>query len=133
MNPRRWAGPALLVLGVGLVLAAVATGAAQVELLVILPVFVGGASALFLGGVLAIFLGLVLLPLSLGMEFALDPIGAEPTESSAPPRSGGVVLVGPFPLFFGSWRSPSRASWWVAAGVGAAMVVALLLLAAAIR
>ncbi|MCI4332405.1 MAG: hypothetical protein L3K01_01545 [Thermoplasmata archaeon] len=134
MNARRWAGPGFLVLGVALVVAAVATGAAHLELVVFVPVFVGGASALFLGGVLAIFLGLVLLPLAFGMEFALEPLGVDGPEG-APPRSGsgGVVLVGPLPLFFGSWKSPSRISWWIAAGVGAAMVVAVLVLASLLR
>lgn len=133
MNVRRWAGPGFLVLGIALVFAAVATGAAQLELVVFLPVFVGGASALFLGGVLAIFLGLVLLPLAFGMEFAWDPVAVDRPERSPPPRAGGVVLIGPFPLFFGSWKSPSRMSWWIAAGVGAAMVVAVLVLASLLR
>jgi uncharacterized membrane protein len=133
VNVRRWAGPAILLLGVALVLAAVATGAAQLELVVFVPVFVGGASALFLAGVATIFVGLLLLPLAFGMEFAPDPM--DPGASSDPtmPKSGGLVLVGPIPFFFGSWKSPSRVSWWVAAGVGAAMFVAVLVLATQLR
>ncbi|MCI4324707.1 MAG: DUF131 domain-containing protein [Thermoplasmata archaeon] len=126
-------GPALLLLGVALVGAAVATGAAQLALVVVLPVFVGGASALFLGGVVAIFVGLLLLPLAFGMEFALEPVGSSPASDSARPKSGGVILVGPIPFFFGSWKSPSRVSWWIAAGVGAAMIVAVLALATLLR
>jgi uncharacterized membrane protein len=133
MRIDRWAGPGFLVLGLVLLAAALATGGAQLELLVIVPVFVGGASALFLGGVIALFLGLLLLPLAFGVRFALDPVSLDQSADSRPSRSGGVILLGPFPLFFGAWKSPSRVSWWIAAAVGAAMVVAILVLAASVR
>jgi uncharacterized membrane protein len=133
MRGVRWAGPGLLLLGAILIAAALATGGAQFELIVIVPVFVGGASALFLGGVAALLVGFFLLPLTFGATFALEPTGPEAADGSPAPRSGGVILIGPLPLFFGAWKSPSRVSWWIAAGVGAAMVVAVLVIAASLR
>jgi uncharacterized membrane protein len=133
VNVRRWVGPAFLVLGLALVVAAVATGAAQLELVVFLPVFVGGASALFLGGIALVFVGLLLLPFTFGMEFELVAHDAPATSEPTASKSGGVILVGPIPFFFGAWKSPSKVSWWIAAGIGAAMVVAVLVLATQLR
>jgi uncharacterized membrane protein len=133
VNVRRWVGPAFLVLGLALVVAAVATGAAQLELVVFLPVFVGGASALFLGGIALVFVGLWLLPFTFGMEFELVAHDAPATSEPTTSNSGGVILVGPIPFFFGAWKSPSKVSWWIAAGIGAAMVVAVLVLATQLR
>ena len=126
-------GSAFLFLGVALVGAAVATGAAQLELVVFLPVFVGGASALFLGGVVAIFVGLLLLPLAFGVEFRGSRWGRARRLTPASRSPEGSILVGPIPFFFGSWKSPSRISWWIAAGVGAAMIVAVLAVATLLR
>ena len=128
----RWTGPALIVLGAVLVAAAVATGAAHLDLVVIIPVFVGGASALFVGGVLALFLGVMLLPLAFGAEWA------RPEESLTGPRVpsssvGGVVLIGPFPIFLGAWRHPRRRTFWLAVSVGAALVLAAIVLALVLR
>jgi uncharacterized membrane protein len=133
MSAVRWVGPVLLALGIALIAAAVATGAAQLDLVVIFPVFVGGASALFLGGVASLLLGIFLLPLAFGGSFELESPRSDPSNRSRPPGSGGVVLIGPIPLFFGSWKHPNRSTWWAAVGVGAALIVAVLVLAAVFR
>jgi uncharacterized membrane protein len=133
MSAVRWIGPALLVLGIVLVAAAVSTGAAQLDVVVIFPVFVGGASALFLGGVVSLFVGLLLLPLAFGAKFEVEPAGPDASAQPHGERSGGVIILGPFPLFFGSWKNPSRRAWWTAVGVGAAILVAVLVLAAVLR
>jgi uncharacterized membrane protein len=125
--------PLLLVLGAGLVAHAALTRGAHLSLVLIVPI-VSGDSAEFSLGVLLIALGVFLLPWSL-----LGSIESEPPQSRLPTgaddarseSSGGVLLLGPIPIFFGSWRSPSRARYWVAVGVGLALflvVVALFLL-----
>ena len=130
MGALRWAGPGLLVLGLVLVGAAVATGAAQFTLFVVFPVFVGGASALFLGGVVALFLGVFLLPLA----FSSGSIDVECPEvgddRGASTGSGGLLLIGPVPIFLGAWKHPRRRTYWLAVGIGAALLVAALVIAA---
>lgn len=129
----RWVGPGLIVLGIALVVAAVATGGAQLELIVVVPVFVGGASALFLGGVVSIFVGIFLLPLAFGSEEA-EPSENSPAEPGpTSPRSGGLVLIGPVPIFFGGWKNPGRRAYWVAVLVGAGLVVVAIALAFGLR
>jgi uncharacterized protein (TIGR00304 family) len=126
-------GPLFLFVGGGLVVHSVLQGNAHLYLLLVVPV-VSGSSAEFFFGVLLVALGIFLLPWSL-----LGPIESEPPRSrpsrpadAAPSEgSGGVILVGPIPIFFGSWRSPSRARYLTAVGVGLALllvVVALFLL-----
>jgi uncharacterized membrane protein len=129
----RWAGPALLVLGAILLAAALATGGAHLVLLVILPVIVGGGSGLFLGGVLCVFLGILLLP------WVFE--GDEPESGEAPttadrrgtPSSGGLILVGPIPVFFGAWKHPGRRAYWWAALVGGAILVVALVVGLWVR
>ena len=133
MGALRWAGPGLIVLGLVLVGAAVATGAAQFVLFVVFPVFVGGASALFLGGVLALFLGIFLLPLafasgSIEVEGLAAPIAEGPATGS-----GGLILIGPVPIFLGAWKHPGRRTYWLVVAAGAALLVAALAVAAWLR
>ncbi|MCI4350991.1 MAG: DUF131 domain-containing protein [Thermoplasmata archaeon] len=124
----RWgraASPLLLVIGAGLVVHAVLTGNAHLFLLVIVPVVAGSSVEFFLGVVL-LAIGLFVLPWSLvGTMNEVDSRGAErerpdPGSSHA---SGGVVLVGPIPIFFGSWRAPSRARYLAAVAVGLVLLV----------
>jgi len=123
MSALRWAGPAFLVLGLALVIAAVVTGSARLDVVLVFPVFVGGASVLFFGGVAALFLGIFLLPLAFAGG---DDEPEEPSASPGPTSSGGsggLVLIGPFPIFFGSWKNPGRRAYWVAALVGAMVLI----------
>ncbi len=116
----------LLVAGAGLVVAAVASGTADVALLLVFPV-VTGSSALFLLGVLLLVLGLVALPFAWavgpGPEREPSPATARPSE----PTSGAVVLIGPFPFFFGAFRSVPRWARWAISLTGAAVVFLLVL------
>jgi uncharacterized membrane protein len=119
----RWAGPALLVLGVALLGAAVVTGSANLVLVVFVPVLTGGASLLFLGGVASVFLGVLLVPFAFGYEL-VDSTEAEAVGSPSPGASaGGVILLGPVPIFLGSWRQPSRRTYWFAVVAGAVLLV----------
>jgi len=112
MTPRMWIPVGLFVGGIVLIAAAVVSGDAEVSLLVVFPVF-SGSSPLFLLGTLLIVLSFIVgfLMLALGqMQVAAGgnwPIGNAPgTPTSGSPRReyGGVVLVGPVPIAFGSDR-----------------------------
>jgi uncharacterized membrane protein len=133
MSGLRFAGPVLLALGVVLIVAAVATGSAGLVVVVVFPVFVGGASALFLGGVAALFLGIFLLPLAFDFELVAPPNAPEAPRSASSGGSGGLILLGPFPLFFGSWSHPTRRTYWAAVVVGAAVLVTAVALSLVLR
>ncbi len=125
------AGPvvsgALLAAGVGLVADAVVRGGARASLVVVIPV-VSGGSAEFLVGVLLLVVGFFSLPFTLGTLAAPEPSsGTDPSPS--PWSHGGVVLIGPVPLFFGSWRSLSRRARWAWVAVGGAVTVAIVVAA----
>ena len=126
--------PLLLVTGAALVGYSVATGQAQFYLFLIVPVVTGHSIALALG-VVALVVGLLLIPWSFaGPAEEPEPIAGSsmPSAGASTGGSGGVVLVGPIPFFWGSWRSPTRARYWLAVGIGVALIVgfaALLFLA----
>ena len=89
-----------------------------------------GGSAEFLLGVVALVAGFLLVPLlSWGDTGIEEPEASEPLTSPAAPSSasattGGLVLVGPVPIFFGSWRNVStRTRLWVA--IAGALVLVL--------
>ena len=130
---------ALLAAGVVSLVAAVATGGATFYLILVVPVLTGSSGLLLLGVVL-LFLGFLTLPLGFPVE---DHEGDEihpPPAPSGPPRptlrtpsgSGGVILLGPVPIFFGAWKNPSARVYWLAVLVGAvvlAVALGLLVLA----
>jgi uncharacterized membrane protein len=119
----------LLVGGALLVGDAVARGAASLALVVVVPV-VFGASAEFFLGVALVFVGVVTLPLALGYTSASSVNEDEElphAHGGAPPAEvGGLLLVGPVPIFFGSWRKSGRRAWVAAAAVGTALLVVAL-------
>lgn len=126
----RFVGPLLLVAGIALVADSIVTGAAHLTLLVVIPV-VTGSSATFLGGAVLVVLGVAFLPFTFvtpGAPLAEPaPPGVGPAER--PAESGGLILVGPLPIFFGRWRGASAARYWLAVALGAALLtVALVLL-----
>lgn len=112
MTPRMWVPVGLFVGGIVLIVAAVASGEAEVSLLVVFPVF-SGSSPLFLLGTLLIVMSFIVgfLMLVLGqMQMAAGgtwPAGDFPeVQASGSTRKeyGGVVMVGPVPIAFGSDR-----------------------------
>jgi uncharacterized protein (TIGR00304 family) len=127
-------GPTLLVAGALVIVAAVRTGAATLTLLVFIPV-VSGSSFLLVLGVVLLIGGFVTLPL---LWYEIQPQGSESFEvapadgarsTSSRGSSGGLVLIGPIPIFFGAWKSSEhRTLYWVAVAVG----VLLTLLAVAL-
>jgi uncharacterized membrane protein len=131
MNVRAWglAGAVALGVGIALLVFSVATGGASVILLLVVPVFTGNSLAFFVG-VLLVFLGFLFLPL-LWMadepEAGSPPRAPQPEPAEVASRSaerdgfGAVVVVGPIPVFFGSWKPGSRRAYLIAALAGAVL------------
>ena len=124
----RLVGPALIAAGAVAIALALRAGGASFALVVIVPVFYG-SSPLFALGVVGVIAGVFLLPLTFSSEEggARPPrIARSPSWGGAfPPGTGtrgGAILIGPFPLFFGSWRSAPRWAYWVAGLVGVLIV-----------
>jgi uncharacterized membrane protein len=128
MRPTAGIPLALLAGGIGLLAYAVARGDASVALFLVIPVVYGASFEFFLGVVL-LFLGLVTLPWALGYTVErAEPPDASPRKGTPPSEVGGLILLGPLPIFFGSWRDVPRRTRWAVAGVGAMGLVALVLL-----
>jgi uncharacterized membrane protein len=120
--------PVLLV-GVGLFLVAdaVLRGTASVALVVIFPVVYGGAAE-FLIGVVVLLVGFLSLPLAFGgrTEISRADDGVDRGAHSDAPtfETTGLLLIGPFPTFWGEWKNVARPVKWAVAAVGALLVVA---------
>lgn len=128
----RLVSPLFIAAGVGLVIWDVLMGRATFYLVLIFPV-VAGTSALLLIGAFLIVVGVFLLPLTLG-GFELEeepPAPMGPSSSGSPSAgtsAGGLILLGPVPLFLGSWRSAPSWAYGLAAAVGSVLLVLFLLL-----
>ncbi len=114
---------ALLAAGAALVAGALLEGGASLALVIVVPVLYGRSLAFVVGAVL-IAVGCVTLPLALG---PFEPAEDEADATSPAARGdGGLVLIGPVPIFFGRWSGvPERARVIVA-------VVGLVLFAVAV-
>jgi uncharacterized membrane protein len=124
-------GPVCLGVGAVLLGESLAMGGARLYWILVIPV-ITGTSPLFGISVAFLVAGFLLLPLVFAGE---EPTPTLPATSSTPPgtptdgESGGVILLGPFPFFFGSWRRnpPISYRWAVLLGVVFAVVAVLLL------
>ena len=139
MHRVRILGLALLLAGIALIAASVATGQGQVFLLAFIPVY-AGTGPLGLLGILVVFFGFFLT--SLGAAWrgipaprdaphgsAPPPAGAVPPAATVPPvKYGGVVMLGPIPIVFGS--DTVIAKWMMVLGLilAAFVIVAFLIL-----
>jgi len=110
MRPVVWLPVLVFAAGVVCIAIAVASGEAEVSLVLIFPVF-SGSSGLFLLGtlliVLSFFVGFAMLTMGqLEMGRFEQEIGKPPEQHAVKKESkfGGVVLVGPVPIAFGSDR-----------------------------
>jgi uncharacterized membrane protein len=118
----------LLAAGVVLVVLAVLSGHAAVALVVVLPV-VYGASAEFLLGVVLLMVGFLTLPLAFtgpSSEAALPATGRPAPPDEMTSGVSGLILVGPVPIFLGGWKNVSLRTRILVAAIGAAVLVALL-------
>lgn len=110
MRGRMWVPIFVFAAGVACVVAAAATGEAKVELFIIFPL-ISGTGWLFVLGVVLIVASFVLgfiLAASAMTEAEEVPLVREPqgpTEGKGGrTRYGGVILIGPVPIIFGSDR-----------------------------
>lgn len=126
MRPMIWIPTIILVSGISCIVAAAVGGEADVRLFLIFPV-ISGSSWLFL-------LGTLLIVLSFFVGFAMIAVGGtgddQPQPGSVDSRSpattrketiyGGVVMVGPIPIAFGS--SKNMAIFMLMVGIALALV-----------
>jgi uncharacterized membrane protein len=119
LGHRTWLPVVFFAAGVALILAAVAAGTAEVSLFVLFPVFTG-TSPLFIIGVLLIVMSF-LVGFALIMMGQLEAVrhapdmpeeieaeihgNAIPESHKVKPGFGGLILIGPIPIAFGSDRS----------------------------
>ena len=120
----RFPGILLLVLGIALVALSVLTGEARVALVVIIPVIYGGG-VLVLGGILCAIAGFFLLFHSGGVLEAQNAEEAVGQKVTSERKVGGVLLLGPIPILFGSDKKTALIAAAIALIV---MALALLLL-----
>jgi len=122
---------ALFVAGVACIAASVLSGEADVSLFLIFPVF-SGSSGLFLLGVACIVFSFItgFMFLMMGQLELAGALGKEGVATAddrvSKPRYGGVVLLGPVPIAFGSDKPIALAM--LVLGIVLA-IVALILLA----
>ncbi|MCI4331393.1 MAG: DUF131 domain-containing protein [Thermoplasmata archaeon] len=117
----RWLPYACFALGIVVIADSVWTGGTRFYLILVFPVLTS-SSPVFAVGVLLLLAGFFTLPFLVSEPEDDSPLDRRGGAAS----SGGVVIVGPFPLFFGSWRGASRRSYFWAALVGVALLVVLL-------
>ena len=139
------AAACLFAAGLALVALSVLRGEGSAGILVCVPFFYGTGLLSSLG-VLCFFGGMVLLFLGMARSAAEAQApdgGGGPASPDAPEvaahgegaeaaprtRAGGVILLGPVPIVFGSDPGISRAMFYLALGLMAGLVAVLLLLA----
>ena len=117
----------LVAAGLGLVALALAQDGASVAIVLVVPVLYG-RSLEFVAGALLFIAGLFTLPLAFGTVVSVEDgpsVDDEPTGSAG---SGGVVLIGPVPIVWGSWKDVSTRTRVLLAAVGGGLLVALVVL-----
>jgi uncharacterized protein (TIGR00304 family) len=136
---------ALFALGIALVALSILRGEGGAGLFVCVPFFLGtGLFAslgvlCFLGGMVMLFLGMARGAAEAvgpggrggpaGPEGPAGPAAGDDADAAPRTRAGGVILLGPIPLVFGSDAGISRSMFYLALGLMAGLVVALLALA----
>ncbi len=125
--------------GVALVAYSVLVSAASVSLVVFVPVL-SGRSTLFLGGVVLLVVGFVALPLAFtgparpGSPPPAPPVGSPLADIGADTAGvGGLLLIGPVPIFFGSWSRVSGRARWAAVVLGLSLLAGLLVVYLVVR
>jgi uncharacterized protein (TIGR00304 family) len=139
------AAACLFIIGLVLVAVSLLRGEGSAGIAMCIPFFYGTGPLASLG-VLCFFIGAVLLFFGIarsaaeaaGPELGREPAGPEGSTGPAPSnaaqatpraRAGGVILIGPVPVVFGSDPGISRAMFYLALGLMAALLVMLLALA----
>ncbi len=125
------AGLALFAGGIALVADAVRRGEASFGLVLIVPV-VYGTSAELAGGIVLVVLGVLVASVGTVVRRApTRPEGGDVADAEeARGGVGGLILIGPVPIFFGAGRRPSRRDYlWAVLAGGALFAVAVLVVA----
>jgi uncharacterized protein (TIGR00304 family) len=126
-------GTALIVAGAALLVLAIVQGDAEVALVVIIPV-IYGTGLLPALAILLVFAGIV----ALFMSFVptASPERERPHEENMDRKEdkkfGGVVLIGPIPIVFGSWKK-LRGSWILIALSLLSLIILIIFLMALLR
>jgi len=134
MRTRMWLPFAMFVAGVVAVAAAVASGEAEVSLLVIFPVLTGSGGLFLLGIaliILSFFAGfgvLAMAPPDLERQSLGKPVQPIHQESGRQTKYGGVVLIGPIPIAFGSDKNMALAMLVIGVAIAVLLLVAFLIL-----
>ncbi len=130
MRPLRALAVFLVLAGAALTVFGVATGEMQVALIVFIPVIMG-SSALGILAIGSIIAGIFVAVADLFLQTDTMPLGSAPEEgemaSKARTEFGGVVLIGPIPIAFGSSKKMAMFAMLIALVVLAFIVLALLL------
>jgi uncharacterized protein (TIGR00304 family) len=127
LNIRTLAPVGLFVAGVACIAASVASGETDVSLLVVFPVFTGSSGLFLLGTALVVFSFIVgFMALVAGQaELAGAMLGGRGAPGTAKAgtekKYGGVVLIGPVPIAFGSDKTMALAM--LVTGIVLAIVV----------
>jgi len=131
-----WIPVFVFLAGVACIIAAAATGEAEVQLFIIFPI-ISGSSLLFIVGVLLIVasfvLGFILAATTITEMEPVQPLPPKDTvragQTTEGPRRntryGGVVLIGPIPIIFGSDRKMA----WTMLALAIILIVVVLALA----
>jgi uncharacterized protein (TIGR00304 family) len=129
MMSKTWLPIAMFIGGAVCIAAAVATGGAEADLVLIFPVF-SGSSGLFLAGVgliaLSFLTGFAMLALSQTESTDGAPANREEGGIKRKTSYGGVVLIGPVPIAFGSDKR--TAFFMLVLGIAAAISLVGILL-----
>lgn len=135
MHPRLIVPVLFFAAGIGLIGLAVAQGDADVSLFLVFPVFSGSSGTFVLGTafiLLSFVSGFILLAMgqvevaSMDLRRAVDEVDG--TGRRAKTKYGGVVLVGPVPIAFGSDQKIALAMLVVGIVVAVTLLGVLLLL-----
>jgi uncharacterized protein (TIGR00304 family) len=113
----------LIAAGVLLVVWAAIQGGAGLAIVVVVPVIYGRSLA-FVAGVLLLVAGLFTLPLAFEFDDPEEPATGGGRTTGAGTSAGGLILLGPIPIFFGSWKDVSARTRLIAAVLGGAVLVA---------
>lgn len=135
LHLRTLAPVGLFIAGVACIAASVAAGETDVSLLIIFPVFSGSSGLFLLGTAFVVFSFIAgFMSLMVGQAelagAALGPAGSAPAGGHVKRETkyGGVVMIGPVPIAFGSDRSMAFAMLVVGIVLAIAALVALALL-----
>jgi len=133
VRPVQLASLGVLALGVGLIVASLLAGGSRLYLVLLIIPVLSGNSVPFLAGVLLTFLGFFGFLASFAGEATgagLDEDGTtEHVEGGARSAAGGVLLIGPIPIFFGAAKPAQRRYYLLALLAAVVLFAGVLVLA----